>query len=137
MREDEVTELEEHLHGSCMLPVKKGGVDNPEGKVNILMQAFIGRATVNSFSLVSDLAYVAQNSSRIVRGLFEICLKKGWASLSTKLLELSKCLEHQMWSTDHPLKQFNKLSFEIINRLEEKKTTIDRLRDMTENDIGN
>ena len=137
MREDEIVELEEHLHVNCMLPVKKGGTDSTEGKVNILLQTFIGRGLVNSFSLVSDIAYVAQNASRIMRGLFEICLKKGWSSMSSKILELSKCLEHRMWHTDHPLKQFTRLSFEIINKLEEKQTTIDRLRDMSDNDIGN
>ena len=71
-----------------------------------------------------------------MRGLFEIVLKKGWCSMATKLLELSKCLDHQMWGFEHPLKQFGKLSFEILSKLEEKKTTIDRLRDMTDNEIG-
>ena len=117
--------------------MKKGGADNPEGKVNILMQVFIGRGVVDSFSLVSDLAYVAQNSSRIMRGLFEICLKKGWATMSAKTLEISKCLEHQLWSFDHPLRQFtNRLSFEILNKLEETRTNIDRLRDMSDTEIG-
>ncbi len=116
--------------------MKKGGADNPEGKVNILMQVFIGRGVVDNFSLVSDLAYVAQNSSRIMRGLFEICLKKGWATMAAKTLEISKCLEHQLWSFDHPLRQFNRLSFEILNKLEEKKTNIDRLRDMSDTEIG-
>ncbi len=119
-----------------MLPIKKGGTDSTDGKVNILLQTFIGRGIVNTFSLVSDIAYVAQNASRIMRGLFEICLKKGWSSMSGKLLELSKCLEHRMWQTDHPLKQFSRLSVDIITKLEERNATMERLRDMTENDIG-
>ena len=58
MREDELSELELHLD-NCWLPVK-GGVENAYGKVNILLQTYISRGTVESFSLTSDLAYVAQ-----------------------------------------------------------------------------
>lgn len=41
----------------------KGGVENSYGKVNILLQTFISRGCVDSFSLVSDLGYVAQVES--------------------------------------------------------------------------
>ena len=44
---------------SCFFYVK-GGVENSYGKVNILLQTFISRGHVDSFSLVSDLGYVAQ-----------------------------------------------------------------------------
>jgi len=58
VREDEISELELHLE-NCWLPVP-GGVENSYGKVNILLQTYISRGTVESFSLTSDLAYVAQ-----------------------------------------------------------------------------
>ena len=61
MREDEISELE-ILLGECWLPVE-GGVENSHGKVNILLQTYISQGTVESFSLISDLAYVAQVSS--------------------------------------------------------------------------
>ena len=60
VREDEISELE-ILLGDCWLPVE-GGVENSHGKVNILLQTYISQGTVESFSLVSDLAYVAQVS---------------------------------------------------------------------------
>lgn len=44
---------------NCPLAVK-GGVENSYGKVNILLQTFISKGFVDSFSLVSDLGYVAQ-----------------------------------------------------------------------------
>ena len=135
VREDELSELEEHFHGNCCHPVK-GGVENSHGKINILLQTFISRGNVDSFSLVSDLAYVAQNSSRIVRGLFDIAVRKGWSAMTGKLLTISKCLDHQLWEYEHPLKQFNKLSLPIIEKLEESKTTLDRLKDMTADEIG-
>ena len=59
VREDELPELERHLDEHCQLPVK-GGVENNYGKINILLQTYISRGFVESFSLVSDLSYVAQ-----------------------------------------------------------------------------
>ena len=59
VREDEISELEFHLTEHCPLPVK-GGVENNYGKINILLQTFISKGFVDTFSLVSDLAYVAQ-----------------------------------------------------------------------------
>lgn len=135
VREEELPELEEHLHGSCCHPVM-GGAENSYGKVNILLQVFISRGNVDSFSLVSDLAYVAQNASRIVRGLFEIALKQGLSALAGKLLTLSKSIELQLWSFEHPLKQFNRLSADIVEKLESRKISLERLSDMTADEIG-
>lgn len=59
VREDEISELEFHMTENCPLSVK-GGVENSYGKVNILLQTFISKGFVDSFSLVSDLGYVAQ-----------------------------------------------------------------------------
>lgn len=52
-------ELEQMLCNYCQLPAA-GGVENGYGKVNILLQTYIGRGEVDSFSLISDLSYVAQ-----------------------------------------------------------------------------
>ena len=59
MRDDELDELDRHMIDTCPYPVK-GGSENPEGKVNILLQTFISKRGVDNFSLVSDMAYVAQ-----------------------------------------------------------------------------
>ena len=69
MREDEISELE-ILLSDCWLRVE-GGVENSHGKVNILLQTYISQGTVESFSLISDLAYVAQVSS-IYAGLLQL-----------------------------------------------------------------
>lgn len=60
VREDETSELST-LYGNCCLPAE-GGVENPHGKVNILLQSYISREFLESFSLTSDLSYVAQVS---------------------------------------------------------------------------
>ena len=136
IREDEISELDEHLVTHCALPVK-GGSENTHGKVNILLQTYISQGRVDSFSLVSDLSYVAQNVGRIMRGLFEIGLQKGWSRNALKLLNLTKAVDHQLWHIEHPLKQFRKyLSFEIFEKLNEKKLPLHQLKDLSADDIG-
>lgn len=66
MREDEQAELEQHRDETCVLPVR-GGVENSYGKVNILLQVYISREAVDSFSLTSDLAYVAQVHTCVIK----------------------------------------------------------------------
>ncbi|XP_031554350.1 activating signal cointegrator 1 complex subunit 3-like [Actinia tenebrosa] len=136
VREDEMAELEEHLHEDCLVHPVKGGVENSYGKVNILLQTYISRGHVESFSLVSDLAYVAQNCGRLVRGLFDIALRKGYPTLAVRLLTLSKTIDKRLWHEDNPLRQFTILGPEILNKLEARRATIPILRDMRADDIG-
>lgn len=84
----------------------KGGTDTSQGKVNILLQAYISRYRPEDFALVSDQSYAAQNAGRIIRGLLEIGISKKWASSSAVLMGLSKAVEKRIWPYDHPLKQF-------------------------------
>jgi activating signal cointegrator complex subunit 3 len=136
VREDEQSELEEHRDETCVLPVR-GGVENSYGKVNILLQVYISREAVDSFSLTSDLAYVAKNAGRIIRGLFEIVLRRGWPVMSSRLLTLCRCVDRQLWSFQHPLRQFEKqLSHEVLNKIESRKMELHRLKDMTADEIG-
>jgi len=61
VRDDELDELDALVEENCMLKVK-GGPENSEGKANILLQTYITGGMVNSFSLSSDLMYIAQVS---------------------------------------------------------------------------
>ena len=56
---DESQELDQLLSEACQTVVK-GGAENEYGKVNILLQTYISKATVESVSLISDMGYVAQ-----------------------------------------------------------------------------
>ena len=42
------------------------------------------RGSVDAFSLVSDMNYVAQNGARIIRALFEVALKKAWPTVANR-----------------------------------------------------
>uniref|UniRef100_A0A8C8TR72 Activating signal cointegrator 1 complex subunit 3 n=1 Tax=Peromyscus maniculatus bairdii TaxID=230844 RepID=A0A8C8TR72_PERMB len=135
VREEEVEELDTLLNNFCELSAP-GGVENSYGKINILLQTYISRGEMDSFSLISDSAYVAQNAARIVRALFEIALRKRWPTMTYRLLNLSKVIDKRLWGWASPLRQFSVLPPHILTRLEEKNLTVDKLKDMRKDEIG-
>lgn len=104
VRQDEKLELAKLL-GRVPIPVKEG-IEVPQAKINVLLQAFISRLKLDGLALMADLVYVTQSAGRILRAIFEICLKKGWASVALTALELCKMAEKRMWPTMTPLRQF-------------------------------
>ncbi|GAB4846226.1 activating signal cointegrator 1 complex subunit [Ancistrocladus abbreviatus] len=135
VREEEQMELET-LARACPLEVK-GGPSNKHGKISILIQLYISRGSIEAFSLVSDAAYISASLARIMRALFEICLRRGWCEMSAFMLEYSKAVDRQIWPYQHPLRQFDKdLSAEILRKLEERGVDIEHLYEMEEKDIG-
>ncbi|KAJ4467551.1 Sec63-domain-containing protein [Lentinula aciculospora] len=123
-RDNEERELETLLKNipcdvSGIGPIKgeDGIVITSEGKVNILLQAFISRHIIEDFALVSDSAYVAQNGGRIIRALLEISISRKWANVSAVLMGISKAIEKRLWPFDQPLRQFD-LKADLIYHLE-------------------
>ena len=80
IRENEKEELKKFVE-RVPIPVK-GSLDEPSSKINILLQAYISRFKMDGFDINADTVYVSQNAGRIMRALFEISLKKGWAMLA-------------------------------------------------------
>jgi len=87
------------------IPIK-GSLDESESKINALLQTYISQFRLDGYAIASDMVYVSQSGGRIMRALFEICVKKGWAQLSQTILSVSKMIEKRMWSTMTPLRQF-------------------------------
>ncbi|RKP34950.1 Sec63 Brl domain-containing protein, partial [Dimargaris cristalligena] len=138
VREVEAKELDVLLHHECYCAVK-GGADTSYGKVNILLQAAISRASVQDFALISEMAYVRQNASRVLRALFEIAVNRGWGPTAAVLLALNQCVEKQMWPFEHPLAQFSPiLPYETIQKLEKvgHAKSIAAMRDMEPGELG-
>lgn len=54
------------------------------------VQAYISNLKLEGLALSSDMVYVTQSAGRLMRCLFEICLKRGWAGLTDKALNLCK-----------------------------------------------
>ena len=137
MRDDELEELDGLLETACELHPVQGGSENPHGKVNILLQSYISRAHTASFSLVSEMSYVAQNAARILRGLCEIAVRKNLASIAAKLVTLCISLDRRLWAFRSPLRQFEGfLKPEVLMKIEDRKLTVDRMADMPADEIG-
>ncbi|CAL9109847.1 unnamed protein product [Musa acuminata var. zebrina] len=136
VREEEQDELENLSKMSCPLEIK-GGTTDKHGKISILIQVYISHGSIESFSLISDAAYISASLGRIMRALFEICLRRGWCEMSSFMLQYCKAVDRQIWPYQHPLRQFDReLSAEVLRKLEERGTDLDRLYEMEEKDIG-
>ncbi|XP_072748400.1 activating signal cointegrator 1 complex subunit 3 [Anoplolepis gracilipes] len=134
VREDEMKELDELMQQCQIMP--QGGVENVHGKVNILLQTYLSRIRVNTTSLISDLAYVTQNTVRITRALFEIMLRQNNPIMAGRLLEMAKMFEAQQWNFLTPLRQFDCLSMEVINKIEQRDITLYQLQEMDVREVG-
>ncbi|KAJ3318638.1 hypothetical protein HDU76_000778 [Blyttiomyces sp. JEL0837] len=136
VREEEVPEMKLLYKDACVCEVK-GGTDTSYGKTNIMLQAYISRAIINDFALVSDCAYVAQNAARILRALFEICLSRNWGPTAAVVLSLCKSVDRRLWAFEHPLSQFD-IPYDIIEKLEKttRRLDINELREMDVKDLG-
>ncbi|KAL2134754.1 hypothetical protein VTI74DRAFT_10910 [Chaetomium olivicolor] len=104
VRQEEKLELAKLLN-SVPIPVKES-IEEPTAKINVLLQAYISRLKLEGLALMADMVYVTQSAGRILRAIFEICLKKGWASVAKLALNLCKMAEKRMWPTMSPLRQF-------------------------------
>ena len=109
----------EQLQGLCKFAVR-GGLADKEGKTNVLMQAYIIRAPLKAFALVSDTMFIAQSASRLARGLFEMTLGKGWIGYAEKALRIAKMLERRVWGHQLALRQIGNQPEYIYQKLEEK-----------------
>lgn len=93
-------------------------VEDFAGKSCVLMQAYISKAKINSFTLISDTNYIASNAGRVARALFEICLKKGQAGAALKLLRIAKSVDKRIWWFQTPLRQFDGIPSNVFRALE-------------------
>lgn len=63
------------------------------------LQAYISQLKLEGLALGSDMVYVTQSAGRLMRCLFEICLRRGWAGLTDKALALCKMVTRRMWGS--------------------------------------
>ncbi|CAE6454479.1 unnamed protein product [Rhizoctonia solani] len=96
---------------------KPSPIDTVDGKVNVLLQAYISKAQVQDFALVSDMAYVAQNGGRIIRALLEIAVSRKFASTAANLAQMSLAVEKRIWPFANPMEQFPELSRDLLHNL--------------------
>nr|CAI5865607.1 unnamed protein product [Callosobruchus analis] len=134
VREEEKLELQK-LMERVPIPIKES-MEEPSAKVNVLLQAYISQLKLEGFALMSDMVYVTQSASRLMRAVFEIVLHRGWAQLADKALALCKMVDKRMWQSMSPLRQFRKIPEEIVKKIEKKNFPWERLYDLGPNEIG-
>ncbi|KAI5476145.1 pre-mRNA-splicing helicase BRR2 [Pseudohyphozyma bogoriensis] len=134
VRAEEKLELAKLLE-RVPIPIKES-VDDPSAKINVLLQAYISQLKLDGFALVSDMVYVTQSAGRILRAIFEICLKRGWAALTHKALALCQMVEKRMWGSMTPLRQFKGVPTDIIRRAERKEFPWYRYFDLEPAELG-
>lgn len=134
VRQDEKLEVAKLLE-RVPVPVKESA-DDPIAKVNVLLQSWISQLRLEGYVLAADMVYVTQSAGRILRAIFEICLKRGYARLSRMALDLCKMVECRQWGSMTPLRQFRGVPADLIRRLERKEYPWNRLRDLEPNEIG-
>jgi pre-mRNA-splicing helicase BRR2 len=134
VREEEKLELAK-LATRVPIPVKEN-MDEPSAKVNVLLQAYISNLKLEGFALVADLTFIRQSAARLMRCLLDIAIKRGWASLVNKALDLCKMVERKMWRSQSPLRQFSKLPDRIARLLERKDIPWERYYDLKPADLG-
>lgn len=134
VRQEEKLELVKLLE-RVPIPVKEG-VDEPTAKVNVLLQAYISGLKLDGFTIVADMVFVQQSAGRIIRAMFEICLKRGWAGPARAMLDLCKMVERRMWRSMSPLRQFKNVPADTIRRAERKEFPWYRYFDLSPAELG-
>ena len=134
VREDEKLELAK-LSQKVPVPVKES-VEEGSAKVNILLQAFVSKLKLEGFALLADMCHVQQSAARIMRCLFEIAQKRGWAELARLTLDYSKMVSSRNWRSQSPLRQFKNVPEIVARKLERKDIEWNRYVDLNPADLG-
>ncbi|KAG6914415.1 hypothetical protein DXG01_000484, partial [Tephrocybe rancida] len=117
------------------IPVKES-VEEPAAKINVLLQAYISQLKLDGFVLVADMVFVQQSAGRILRAIFEICLKRGWSVPAKAALDLCKMVEKRMWGSMTPLRQFKGVPADVVRKAEGKQFPWFRYFDLSPPEIA-
>ena len=137
VREEERLELSK-LAEVVPFPCRASLDSNPSQlKISVLLQSYISKLDLEGFALSSDMVFIQQNGSRIMRAIFEVAVRKGWACLANRALTWAKSIENRMWSVQCPLRQSqSQLPLEAIARLEKKLVPWSELCAMEPTSLG-
>ena len=134
VREEEKLELAKLIE-RVPIPIKES-IEEPSGKVNVLLQSHISQLKLEGFSLATDMVYITSSANRLMRAIYEIVLHRGWAQLAEHTLNLCKMIEKRMWLSMTPLRQFKKLPDEVVKKIEKKYFTWSRFYDLSPAELG-
>lgn len=89
-----------------LVEVSKSNANEAPTKVLMLFEAYLKQRPLKTFSLISDMAYIVQNSARLLRALFEIALQRNYANLMKTCLDWCHILDKRVLPQSHILRQF-------------------------------
>ena len=72
-----------------------------------------------------------QSAGRLMRALFEIVIRRGWARVAERALNLANMVSRRMWAAQTPLRQFKGVPLDIIHKLERKDLPWERYYDLS------
>jgi len=134
VRREEKVELAKLLE-KVPIPVKEA-LDEPSAKINVLLQAHISGLKLDGFALAADMVYITQSAGRLLRCLFEVALRRGWAQVAEKALGLCKMAQRRTWGSQTPLRQFKGVPLDIVVKVERKDLAWERWYDLSSQEIG-
>jgi replicative superfamily II helicase len=135
LREEEIPELETLYADACPyeyprhanIAIRSKLEDESEyflngytGKVYILLQSYISRATVHDFALLSDMRYIEESATRLFGAVFEIALRQGWPELARNASELARAVERRLWPFEHPLTQMQIVQASVVDLIKNR-----------------
>ena len=105
-RREEYEELQFLLTDIRYVEVDKASYNESYTKVLVLLEVYLRQKQLKTFSLISDMAYIVQNSARLLRAMFEIAMNKNYARLAKTALLWCHILEKRLRPDAHILAQF-------------------------------
>lgn len=130
VRQEEKLELAKLLE-KAPIPIKET-VEEPAAKINILLQAYISRLKLDGFALMADMVYITQSAGRLLRAIYEIALRKGWASLTRTTLDICKMVERRIWLSNSPFRQFPHCPPDVVKKTEASQLPWSKYFDLTD-----
>jgi replicative superfamily II helicase len=129
-RKEEHEELKYLCQDVQFVEIDRACFNEAHTKVLVLLECYLRKIPVKTFSLISDMAYVAQNVARLIRAMFEIALQKNFANLAKIALNWCKIIDKRLTPNDHAMKQFClDSSFGKLTNASEKVTKYGYLKD--------
>ncbi|KAF8808479.1 Sec63-domain-containing protein [Phlegmacium glaucopus] len=113
IRSFERVRQEEKLELTRLLERVPIPLDEPAAKISVLLQSFISQLKLDRFILVPDMVFIQKSAGRILRAMFEICLKWGWAVPAKGGVGSVQDGRKKMWGSMTPLRQFKGVPAEV------------------------
>ena len=114
-------------------PITHMEYDDPHCKAFLLLQAHLDRLpTLPCSDYITDTNSVLDQSIRIIQAMLDVCLDKGFLSVSLGLVNLMQCLKQARWTTDSNLLCLPHITPEMLPEFEYQGQLLDSIAQVKE-----